>query len=135
MARDISVGGHPYRFGVAFYETGAWAAILSRLVACVLITITSDIMRVRCAPGTRQRYLWATVEHATIYPTMVGVFLLVASNIAQRDWLWTGITLATALYYMFLLWRFRRDDDDWFNTGGPRRMLARLVPGRRVATQ
>lgn len=119
-----------------FYETTAWVATVWSLTGCLLITVVADLMRVIAARGTRLRYVWATVEHATIYPTMVGVFLQVAGNVAERDWLWVGISLATSLYYVHLLARFRRDnDDDWFNSGGPGRMLERLVPGRRGASQ
>lgn len=119
-----------------FYETTAWVATVWSLTGCLLITVVADLMRVIAARGTHLRYVWATAEHATIYPTMVGVFLQVAGNVAERDWLWGGISLATALYYVYLLARFRRDnDDDWFNSGGPRRALGRLAPGRRTASQ
>lgn len=121
---------------MTFYETTAWSVTLWTLTGCLVVTVAADTLRVRSARGTHQRYVWATVEHATIYPTMVCAFLQVAANIAQRDWLWTGISLATALFYAHLLWRFRRDnDDDWFNTGGPRQLLARLAPGSRPSTQ
>lgn len=118
-----------------FYETAAWSALLWTLTGCLAITVAADYLRVTSARGTHQRYVWATVEHATIYPTVVGVLLQVAENIAEHDWLWTGIGLATGLYYVYLLWRFRRDnDDDWFNGGGPGRFLRRLVLSPRPAT-
>lgn len=99
------------------------------LTGCLVITVAADPMRVIAARGTHLRYVWATVEDASIYPTMVGVFLQVAGNVAERDWLWAGISLATSLYYVHLLARFRRDnDDDWFNSGGPCRALGRLTP-------
>lgn len=119
-----------------FYGTTAWTVTIWSLLGCLAITITADTMRIMSARGTHDRYIWATVEHATIYPAMVGVILQVAGHVAERDWLLVGISLTTTLYYAFLLARFRRDSDgDWFNSGGPGRALGRLVSGRRAASQ
>lgn len=114
-----------------FYETIAWEVTVWTLIGCAAVTVVADWMRQMSARGTYGRYIWATVEHVTVYPMVVGVFLLVVENVAKRDWLWVGVGLATALYYVYLLVRFLRDnDDDWFNSGGPGRMLGRLRPGR-----
>lgn len=119
-----------------FYETTAWTVTLWSLMGCLVITVAADLMRMIAARGTHARYVWATVEHATIYPTVVGVLLQIVENVAERDWMWVGISSATSLYYVYLLVRFRRDnDDDWFNSGGPGRALGRLAPRRGAASQ
>lgn len=107
---------------------------MSVLVTCVGITVLADLCRILAAPGTRQRYFFATIEHAGIYPTLVEVFLHITSDVARGRWISTGVDLATTLVYLHLLWRFRRDnDDDWFNSGRPRRLLRTVLPRRHVA--
>lgn len=123
-----------------FYEGPAWALVTGTVMGVMLVHVGADFGRLLAASGTRPRFGFTTLIRVTMYPTLVGILLFAAENLASRDYPRLGLFFGFALCWVWFIVRFRRDDDDdWFNTGGPGRVRNRLARwfsgGRGVVTQ
>lgn len=70
------------------------------------VFIIVDWKRMRCVPGTHERYVYATIQWAMV--PFVAVSPLWRAFIGDPTWWWMLVTIAN--YY--LIWCLYRDDDD-----------------------
>lgn len=55
---------------MTLYETTPWSATPWSLTGYLLAMVAADTLRMGVARRTHQRYMWATIEHATTYLMM-----------------------------------------------------------------
>lgn len=101
------------------------------LTVASILWITAEVMRRRYARGTRGRYVWASVERALRWPTLVNMLVAAALDQAAGDWAMFALDgLGVAAFLLVYQEKRRHGDDDDFWTDLPSKvkgMLSRKV--------
>ena len=99
------------------------------VVTLLLTDTAASVVRTHSLPGTRQRYVAATILRVTQYPTLAVVALSFVVAVSLHAWPQAVIfATCTVVVMLDIIWRRRDDDDDWFKGAGKR--MRRWVTNR-----